>query len=379
MSAEATDTRAPIDRRNASVAARHRAGAVFIVVGVLATGLGLVTLLALVASLVESGGRLLTPDFFTHFPSADPARAGILSAWVGSVFLIIATAAIAIPLGVAAGLYLEEYAPKNILTSIIEIAVNNLAAVPSIIFGLLALGLFVQGLNLGQTILVGAMTLSLLILPIVIVATREAVRSVPQDLRQGALALGATKWRATQDHVLPNAMPGVVTGVIIGLSRAIGETAPLIVIGGLSFVAFLPIATPGEQMVQFVGIVDQNGIAVDPTATAEVRVPAGATVVLPTDPAEHVYAQAETVTLPHGAMVEAPASLASAATTWLPSFWLKESFTAMPIQMFNWTSRPQQEFRDLAAAAGLVLLTITLLMNGLAIWLRYSLRRRLRW
>jgi phosphate ABC transporter permease subunit PstA len=345
----------------------------------LATAIGLATLVALVWDLVEAGGGLLGSGFFFSFPSADPTRAGILSAWVGSLFVILTTAAIAIPLGVAAGLYLEEYAPKNTFTSIIEIAVNNLAAVPSIIFGLLALGLFVQVMGLGQSILTGGMTLALLILPIVVVATREAVRSVPQDLRQAALALGATKWRTTQDHVLPNAMPGVVTGVIIGLSRAIGETAPLIVIGGLAFVAFLPIATPGEPVIAFVGAVDSQGVALDPAATEEVTVPAGATVIFPSEQPERVFEADETLTLPHGAMIEAPGTIGDAAATWAPGFWLQESFTAMPIQMFNWTSRPQEEFRSLAAAAGLVLLLITLVMNGLAIWLRYRLRKRLRW
>lgn len=360
------------------VVARHRAGQVFTAVGFLATAIGLATLVALVWDLVDAGAHLLTPDFFFSFPSSQPERAGILSAWVGSIFLILTTAAFAIPLGVAAGLYLEEYAPKNLFTSVIEIAVNNLAAVPSIIFGLLALGLFVQAMDLGQTILTGGLTLALLILPIVIVATREAVRAVPQDLRQAALALGATKWRTTQDHVLPNALPGVVTGVIIGLSRAIGETAPLIVIGGLAFVAFLPVATPGEPLAQYVGAVDQNGAALDPLATMQVDLPAGSTVIA-VDGTETVIGEAQTATLPHGTLVEAPATFGEAAATWSPHYWLQESFTAMPIQMFNWTSRPQEEFRSLAAAAGLVLLTITLVMNGLAIWLRYRLRRRLRW
>ncbi len=376
---EAKAARPSFATPNPRVAARHRAGAIFVAVGLLATGIGLATLVALLVDLITAGGSLLGPGFFTSFPSADPARAGILSAWVGSLFVILTTAVISIPLGVAAGLYLEEYAPKNIFTSLIEVAVNNLAAVPSIIFGLLALGLFVQVLDLGQSILTGGMTLALLILPIVIVATREAVRSVPQDLRQGALALGATKWRTTQDHVLPNALPGVVTGVIIGLSRAIGETAPLIVIGGLAFVAFLPIAAPNEPMVRFVGTVDEQGLALDPMASETLVVPAGATVIFPSEQPEQVFAAAQSVTLPHGAMIEAPASFADAAATWSPAFWLQEGFTAMPIQMFNWTSRPQEEFRALAAAAGLVLLSITLVMNGLAIWLRYRLRRRLRW
>jgi phosphate transport system permease protein len=371
--------RAALDAPDPRITGRRRAGGIFVFFGLLATVIGLATLIALVWDLIDAGGGLLSSRLFFSFPSADPARAGILSAWVGSIFVILTTAAISIPLGVAAGLYLEEYAPKNLFTSIIEVAVNNLAAVPSIIFGLLALGLFVQVLDLGQSILTGGMTLALLILPIVIVATREAVRSVPQDLRKAALALGATKWRTTQDHVLPNAMPGVVTGVIIGLSRAIGETAPLIVIGGLAFVAFLPIAAPGEPMVRFVGAVNEQGVALDPAATETVTVPAGATVIFPSEQPEQRIAESQSITLPHGAMIEAPAAFGDAAATWSPTFWLQESFTAMPIQMFNWTSRPQEEFRALAAAAGLVLLSITLIMNGFAIWLRYRLRRRLRW
>lgn len=357
---------------------KRREEALFALLGLLATAIGLLTLVALVWDLVDAGAHLIKPDLFLSFPSSQPLRAGILSAWVGSIFLILTTAAFAIPLGVAAGLYLEEYAPKNLFTSVIEIAVNNLAAVPSIIFGLLALGLFVQAMDLGQTILTGGLTLALLILPIVIVATREAVRAVPQDLRQAALALGATKWRTTQDHVLPNALPGVVTGVIIGLSRAIGETAPLIVIGGLAFVAFLPIAAPGEPLAHYVGAVDQNGAALNPSAVEEVTLPAGSTVIA-ADGSEVSIGEAQTAVLPHGTLVEAPASFAEAAATWSPHYWLQESFTALPIQMFNWTSRPQEEFRALAAAAGLVLLSITLLMNGFAIWLRYRLRRRLRW
>ena len=234
------------------LAGRKLRDRMFVLWGLLATLVGLGTLVVLVWDLAIDGGSHLTWRFFTAFPSSLPEEAGILSAWVGSLLVILVTALIAIPIGIASGLYLEEYAPKNPITGAIEIAVNNLASVPSIIYGMLALGLFVQVFALGQSILTAGMTLALLILPVVIVATREAVRSVPQEMRNGALAVGATKWQATQHHVLPYAMPGVVTGVIIGLSRAIGETAPLILIGGLTFVAFLPVKLPGEPIYEAV-------------------------------------------------------------------------------------------------------------------------------
>jgi phosphate transport system permease protein len=222
---------------------------------------------------------------------------------------MLVTAALAVPLGVGAGLYLEEYAPKNKITALIEINVTNLAGIPSIIYGLLALGLFIQTLGLGQTILVAGMTLALLILPIIIVATREAVRSIPLEIREAAFALGADKWQTVGGYILPAARPGILTGIIVGMSRAIGETAPIITIGALTFIAFLP---PSP--------------------------------VQPTFP-------------------------------FLSLEWLQSPFTVMPIQMFNWISRPQAGFHVNAAATGLILLTMTLLMNGVAIWLRYHIRR----
>ncbi|MGE0045416.1 MAG: phosphate ABC transporter permease PstA [Hyphomonadaceae bacterium] len=350
----------------------------FVVWGVAATAIGLGTLVALVWQLAHDGGHRLTFDFFTSFPSSNPADAGVLSAWVGSILVIITTALIALPLGVLAGLYLEEYAPKNRLTSLIEIAVNNLAGVPSILFGLLALGLFAQTLGLGETILTAGLTLALLILPILIVATRESVRAVPQDIRQAALALGATKWQTTQHHVLPYAMPGVVTGVIIGLSRAIGETAPLILIGGLTFVAFLPVQTPGDPRNYTIGQLDEYGAPLEPDAMISVTLPRGGDAVTPLGDTIPI-APGETIEAPAGSTVHTSASFLDAAQSWLPWNWLGEAFTVMPIQMFSWTSRPEAEFREAAAAAGLVLLAITLLMNGAAIWLRYRLRRRIRW
>jgi phosphate transport system permease protein len=221
---------------------------------------------------------------------------------------MIVTTALAVPLGVAAGLYLEEYAPKNWFTAFIEINVTNLAGVPSIIYGLLALGLFVQTFSLGETIFVAGLTLALLILPIVIVATREAIRSIPLEICEGAYSLGADKWQTVSNYILPIARPGILTGVIVGMSRAIGETAPVITIGALTFIAFLP-PSPLQGSAPFINF-----------------------------------------------------------------DWLNSPFTLMPIQMFNWISRPQAGFHINAAATGLILLAMTLLMNGIAIWLRYKIR-----
>jgi phosphate transport system permease protein len=370
----------------------------FVVWGVIATVIGLGTLVALVWELAHDGAHRITPAFFLSFPSANPAEAGILSAWVGSILVIITTALVAIPIGILAGVYLEEYAPKNAVTSAIEIAVNNLAGVPSILFGLMSVGIFVQFLGnparyfsflpegfrngaadlFGQSILTAGITLALLILPVVIVATREAVRGVPQEIRHAALAVGATKWQTTQHHVLPYALPGVVTGVIIGISRALGETAPLIMIGGLTFVAFLPITRPGDAKFETIGALDEYGAPVDPSATDTVRITHDGVVVLP-DFTEMQVQAGQTVELPHGSTVQSVASWGDAIASWSPSNWLGEEFTVMPIQMFNWTSRPQAEFLEIAAAAGLVLLAITLLLNGAAIWLRYRLRKRIKW
>ena len=297
----------------ALIAAHKRWDLVFAVLGLLALMIGLLTFVALFGQMVIDGAPRLSWDFFTRFPSRHPEQAGILSAWVGSTLVMIVTAATAVPLGVSAGIYLEEYAPKNWMTDLIEINVTNLAGVPSIIYGLLALGLFVYALGLGQSILTAGLTLGLLILPVVIVATREAIRSIPAAIREGAYALGATKWQVTSDHILPYSLPGILTGVIIGMARAIGETAPVITIGALTFIAFLPPAP-------FTG-----------------------------DP---------------------PASLFD---------WVLSPFTVMPSQMFNWTSRPEASFHHNAAAAGLVLVVMTLSMNALAIYIRYRLRKNIKW
>ncbi len=378
MSAVEMQPGADITAQPKGLALRRFKDSSFVVWGVIATLIGLGTLVALVSDLVADGAHRLVPAFFMSFPSSAPAEAGILSAWVGSILVIITTAAFAIPIGVLAGVYLEEYAGKNWGTSAIEIAVNNLAGVPSIIFGLLAVGLFVQVLDFGQSILTAGITLALLILPVVIVATREAVRGVPQEIRHAALAVGATKWQATQHHVLPYALPGVVTGVIIGISRAIGETAPLILIGGLTFVAFLPITRPGDATFEIIGAVDEYGAPVTPEATERVRIAHDGVVVMP-DFTEVPVTAGQELDLPHGATVQSVASLGDAVASWSPTNWLGSDFTVLPIQMFNWTSRPQAEFLELAAAAGLVLLAITLLLNGTAIWLRYRLRKRIKW
>ncbi len=286
---------------------------IFATVGVLALMVGVLTFVALFAGMVMDGAHRLSWDFFVNFPSRRAENAGILSAWVGSTLVMLVTAVTAIPVGVAGAVYLEEYAPKNWMTDIIEINVTNLAGVPSIIYGLLALGLFVYKFGFGQSILSAGLTLALLILPVVIVATREAIRSIPGVIREGAYALGATKWQTTADHILPYSIPGILTGVIIGLARAIGETAPIITIGALTFIAFLPPAP-------FTG---------DPAAG--------------------------------------------------PFDWLFAPFTVMPIQMFNWTSRPEAAFHQNAAAAGLVLVVMTLSMNALAIYIRYRLRKNIKW
>ena len=296
-----------------NTARRQRRDALFAVVGLLATFVGMITLGALMLDLAIDGAGRLSYNFFTAFPSRFAGQAGILSAWVGTTMVMMVTAATAVPMGVAAGVYLEEYAPRNWLTAMIEINIANLAGVPSIVYGLMALGLFVYQLNLGQSILTAGLTLALLILPIVIVATRESIRAIPNSIREASYALGATKWRTIRDHVLPYSTGGILTGVIIALSRAIGETAPLITIGALTFIAFLP----------------------DSPITSEFP--------------------------------------------FLSFQWLMSPFTVMPIQMFNWVSRPQQEFHLNAAATGLVLMVMTLCMNAVAIYFRYRFRKRIRW
>ncbi len=295
------------------IASHKRWDMIFGLCGLLALMVGVLTFAALFVDMAIDGIPRLNSDFFTNFPSRRPAQAGILSAWVGSCLVMVVTAFFAVPLGVAAGVYLEEYAPKNWVTDVIEINITNLAGVPSIVYGLLALGLFVYQFGFGQSILSAGLTLALLILPVVIVATRESIRSIPQGIREGAYALGGTQWQVCKDHIIPYSSAGILTGVIIGMARAIGETAPVITIGALTFIAFLP--------------------------------------PLPV----------------------------SAEPPFLSFEWVLSPFTVMPIQMFNWTSRPEAAFHQNAAAAGFVLVLMTLAMNGIAIYLRYRLRKNIKW
>jgi phosphate transport system permease protein len=292
---------------------RKREDFVFNIVGIVCTLVGITTLFALMGDLIIDGLPRINWQFLTSFPSRFASQAGILSALVGTVLIMLVTASAAVPLGIAAGVYLEEYAPKNRLTNLIEINIANLAGVPSIIYGLMALGLLVYQFHLGHSIFAGGLTLAFLILPIVIVATREALRAVPQTMREAAYALGSTRWQVVRYHLLPYSIGGTLTGVIIALSRAIGETAPLITIGALTFIAFLP---------------------------------------------------------PSPVQSEPP---------FLFFDWIWSPFSVLPIQMFNWVSRPDAEFLTNAAATGLVLILVTLTMNAIAIVIRYRVRKRIKW
>lgn len=217
---------------------RLRFGRGFEALSLAAVTLGLIMLSVLIIDIILDGYKWLRPEFFTEFPSRFPEKSGLRSALQGSLWMIGLTALIAFPIGVGAAIYLEEYASDNWFKRFIEINIANLAGVPSIIYGLLGLGLFVRGLELGRSVLAGAMTMALLVLPILIVAGREAIRAVPPSIRHASLALGATKWQTIQNHVLPYAMPGILTGTILAMSRAIGETAPLITIGALTYIRF---------------------------------------------------------------------------------------------------------------------------------------------
>lgn len=272
----------------------------FIGLCMLAVILPLVVLVVLITNVaIDSVGRLGW-DFLTSYPSRKAEQAGILPGLVGSIYLILMTAGMALPVGVGAAVYLEEYAKRGWLSNLIEVNIANLAGVPSIIYGLLGLEVFVRTLGMGRSLLAGACTMALLVLPILIMASREALRTVPLSLREGAFALGATRWQVTRQVVLPLAFPGILTGAILSISRAIGEAAPLIVVGALAYIAFLP---------------------------------------------------------------DGPSS----------------PFTVLPIQIFNWVSRPQEAFLANAAAGSVVLLVTLLLLNGLAIYLRNRLQKRRTW
>jgi phosphate transport system permease protein len=298
---------------NDLIRTRKRQDMLFNAIGLVCTLVGILTLVVLLFDLAYDGLGRIHWGFLTSFPSRRAENAGILSAWVGSLCVMTVTMIAAVPLGVAAAVYLEEYAPKNVLTTLIEINIANLAGVPSIIYGLMALGLLVYGLGLKRSILVGGLTLGLLVLPIVIVTTREALRSIPSAIREAAYAAGATKWQVVRNHLIPYSLGGIATGTIIAMSRAVGETAPLITIGALTFIAFLP-PSPVQSSPPFVSFE-----------------------------------------------------------------WLQSQFTVLPIQMFNWVSRPTDDFHRNAAAAGLVLIVFTLSMNAVAIVVRYRVRRKIKW
>ncbi len=297
----------------ALIATGKRKQLIFATAGLLCTMFAMLVLVAAFLQLLFDGLPRLSWDFLTSFPSRKAEQAGILSAWVGSAMVMLVTMIAAVPLGVGAAIYLEEYAGKNWLTDLIEINVTNLAGVPSIVYGLLALGLFVYQFGFGESVLTAGLTLALLILPIVIVASREALRAVPGHIREAAYALGATRWQMISAHLLPYSGGGILTGVILGMAEAIGQTAPIIVIGALTFIAFLP-----ESPIQ-------------------------------------------------------------ATPPFLNFDWVVSEFTVLPIQMYNWVSRPDTAFQLNAAAAGVILLAMTLLMNGLAIYIRYQVRKKIKW
>lgn len=277
--------------------ARRRKGRMFVALALAATMIGILVLLILLVDVINKAWGWLDWQFITSFPSRFPEKAGILSSLVGSIYLVLLTALFSFPVGVAAAIYLEEYAPKNWVTNLIQTNISNLAGVPSIVYGLLGLGIFVRALALGRSLLAGSLTMSLLILPTIIIVAREAIRAVPASLRHAALAVGSTRWQTVWHHILPQAFPGILTGTILALSRAIGETAPLITIGALTYIAFLPES-----------VLDQ--------------------------------------------------------------------FTVLPIQIFNWTSRPQEGFRHTAAAGIVLLLVVLLSANAVAVLLRNRLQKK---
>ncbi len=264
---------------------------VFSVVGLLCTFFGLVMLAIFIYHIIKSGGSRLSWDFLVNYPSRIAGRAGILSALAGTLWIVVLTAIISIPLGIGAAIYLEEYGKRTRFGRIVEINISNLAGVPSIIYGLLGLEIFSRVFGMKGSVLAGSLTLALLILPIIIVATRESIKAVPSSLREASYALGASKWQTVKMTVLPASGSGIITGIIIALSRAIGEAAPLIVVGALAYVPFTPTSLSSE-------------------------------------------------------------------------------FTVLPIQIFNWVSRPQKAFLENASAGIIVLLAITFLLNAIAVYLR---------
>ena len=285
------------ERFRPAQARRRRAGRIFQVACLASIGFSVAVLAVLLVDVARDGLRWVSWDFLTHFPSRIPERAGIKSAILGSLWMMVLTAGISFPLGVGAAIYLEEYSPRNWITRLLQTNIANLAGVPSIVYGILGLAIFVRFFGFGRSVLAGAATLALLVLPVVIIAAQEALKAVPNSLREASYGVGATKWQTIRHQVLPVALPGILTGMILSLSRAIGETAPLIMIGALTFIAFSPTS--------------------------------------PMDP-----------------------------------------FTVLPIQIFNWTAKPQAEFHELAAGAIVVLLFVLLVMNAGAIILRNKFQKR---
>ena len=278
----------------------RRKDRIFSVVGLIATFTGLILLLFFIGDILKDGLSRIDWNFLTGLPSRKPERAGIFTAMLGTIWILILTALISFPVGVGAGIYLEEYGKKGWLSRLLEINISNLAGVPSIIYGLLGLEIFARVLKLGPSVLAGSMTLSLLILPVIIVSTRESIKAVPQSIKDASYAMGASKWQTIWFQVLPSSMGGILTGVILALSRAVGDAAPLIVVGALAYVPFAP---------------------------------------------------------------KSP----------------MDDFSVMPIQIFNWISRPQHGFIINAAAAIIILLMITFMMNGIAIYLRNRWQKKIQW
>jgi phosphate transport system permease protein len=266
----------------------------------IATAFAVIVLAALLVDVVTGGADWLSWGLVTNMSSSRPQKAGLRPALLGTLWVIGLTALIAFPVGIGAAVYLEEYAPNNRWTRLLKTNIANLAGVPSVVYGLLGLGVFVSLFSLGRTVISGALTMALVILPVIIIASQEAIRAVPPSLRQAAFALGATKWQVARDHVIPAAMPGILTGIILSISRAIGETAPLLVVGAAAYVTFNP-----------------SG--------------------------------------------------------------LSSGYTVLPVQIYQWAGRPQQDFKDLAAASIIVLMAVLLVLNATAIYLRQYFARKIRW
>lgn len=272
----------------------------FKIFGIFCTLIGLVILSIFIFKIISIGYPKLNIDFLDNFQSRRASKAGIRAAWMGTIWIFVLTASIGVPLGIAAGIYLEEYTKKSKLSNFLEINISNLAGVPSVIYGLLGMAIFVHLFGMGQSLLAGACTLALLILPVIIVSTREAIRAVPDSIRQAAYGLGASKWQTIWTQILPASMGGIMTGSILALSRIVGETAPLILVGAAASVRFMP-TTPMDE------------------------------------------------------------------------------FTVMPMQIYDWATRPQEEFKVNAAAAIIVLLAITFLLNGVAIFMRNRWQKKITW